>query len=852
MSTESAASSGIFIHQQPSGPRRRHPLVRLYERFNPSQGWATLAILLGMLLVVGDSFIAADWVKTPGLMAVIFWGALAGILLAKVKLPFFILHPIGIAVGLAAAVWQTTSLTDSDGLAAGALEIWDRVDVWYEAASNDGISTDLLPFALAITALGWFMGYVGSWYLFRRGNVWVAVVLGGTALLTNLSFLPDKFGSRFFLFTFFAMLLLVRMSVVQNHVLWKRNGTVYSLTGGWLTMHAALWFSIVVLALAALLPMRVLVSENLAHLWSVARSPVEGLEEHFARLFSGVPNRKDVHGRFFGKTLPFVGEISFGGEVVFWATTEYPSYWLSQTYSEYTSQGWKAGDSQNIAVGPDIVSPPRSDFLKRVSVDQSLQLSFPTKKFLSGGSLDWVSHDGVVESLAPKKFKIDLLDDTNDQLLPEDIQRIGARIREELRFPPDRFVESFVSRILPEDLVLEKLSVARGQEGHEVYVGVTLIRKEPITPEVVSWAFSTTLPENEPYSLVSFVSLADDDDLRGASTDYGNFITDHYLQLPSSLPDRVREKALALTESAETPLDKALALQEYLRGDGFTYSHDIEAPPRGADGTDFFLFETKIGYSDYFASSMTVMLRAAGVPARMAAGYGPGEWDPEEEVRVVRDRDSHGWTQVYFPDYGWIDFEPTPNWPRHERKFIAGPGSGAFPNRLGVGAFAGDESDFLDPQDLGEDGFEIDEGLRGGGLRVDITGIVVKTGIGMVSVAALIVVGHLVWNFGLGGVSLVEQLYAKMNRLAVLAGVGRKSNQTPSEFAGSIQTAAEEAGPAAQRIAWAFSSERYSEIGGAGSSQSAEKLVQDWKEVRGSLISAALRRLMPFGRDQGS
>ena len=449
------------------------------------------------------------------------------------------------------------------------------------------------------------------------------------------------------------------------------------------------------------------------------------------------------------------------------------------------------------------------------------------------------------------EFEIDLLDDTDDQLLPEDIQRVGAQIREELRFPPDRFVESFVSRILPEDLVLGKLSVSRGREGHRVYVGVTLVRKEPITPEVISWAFSSTLRENEPYSLVSFVSLAEDDDLRGAETNYGRFITDHYLQLPSTLPDRVREKALALAENEDTPLDKALAIQEYLRGDGFTYSHDIEAPPRGADGTDYFLFETKTGYSDYFASSMTVMLRAVGVPARMAAGYAPGEWDPEQQVRVVRDRDSHGWTQVYFPDYGWIDFEPTPNWPRHERRFIAGPESGRFPNRLGVGVFAGDESEFLDPPDPDEDALLFDEGF-GGGPRVDITGIVVRTGIGMVSVAALIIVAHLAWNFGLGRATLVEQLYAKMNRLAVPAGVGRKSNQTPTEFALSAVGAAEEAGLAARRIAWAFSSERYSEMGGADSSQSAEKLVQDWKKVRGSLISKALRRLMPFGREQGS
>ena len=84
MSTESVAASSIFIQERPSGPRRRHPVVRLYSRFTPSQGWATLALLLGMLLVVGDSILAANWVETPGLISVIFWGALAGIILARI------------------------------------------------------------------------------------------------------------------------------------------------------------------------------------------------------------------------------------------------------------------------------------------------------------------------------------------------------------------------------------------------------------------------------------------------------------------------------------------------------------------------------------------------------------------------------------------------------------------------------------------------------------------------------------------------------------------------------------------------------------------------------------------------
>ena len=64
-------------------------------------------------------------------------------------------------------------------------------------------------------------------------------------------------------------------------------------------------------------------------------------------------------------------------------------------------------------------------------------------------------------------------------------------------------------------------------------------------------------------------------------------------------------------------------IQAYLRGPEFTYSQSIDAPPPDSDGVEWFLFESKTGYSDYFASSMTVMLRSIGVPARLAAGYSP-------------------------------------------------------------------------------------------------------------------------------------------------------------------------------------------------------------------------------------
>ncbi|HBJ31144.1 MAG TPA: hypothetical protein DDY93_07250, partial [Dehalococcoidia bacterium] len=121
-------------------------------------------------------------------------------------------------------IWESTSLAENqDSTTDGLREIFTRLDVWYAAANNGGISTDLMPFSLILISAAWMLGFLSSYLIFRYDNIWFAVVFGGTAMLTNLSFLPDRFGSRFFIFVLIAMLLVVRMSIVQRHEFWRRG-----------------------------------------------------------------------------------------------------------------------------------------------------------------------------------------------------------------------------------------------------------------------------------------------------------------------------------------------------------------------------------------------------------------------------------------------------------------------------------------------------------------------------------------------------------------------------------------------------------------------------------------------------
>lgn len=111
-----------------------------------------------------------------------------------------------------------------------------------------------------------------------------------------------------------------------------------------------------------------------------------------------------------------------------------------------------------------------------------------------------------------------------------------------------------------------------------------------------------------------------------------NAFVSQYTQTPKDLPDRVTKLANKVTKDADSIYDKTKAIERYLSASGtFTYStEDAKETPRGADYVDQFLFETQIGYCDNFSTSMVVMLRSLGIPARWAKGYTPGEGEKKK------------------------------------------------------------------------------------------------------------------------------------------------------------------------------------------------------------------------------
>jgi transglutaminase-like putative cysteine protease len=168
------------------------------------------------------------------------------------------------------------------------------------------------------------------------------------------------------------------------------------------------------------------------------------------------------------------------------------------------------------------------------------------------------------------------------------------------------------------------------------------------------------IPAGSTYSVISQVPNATPDQLRSAGTAYPSAITAKYTKLPPGGLERTRALARELTNDTDNPYDAVLRMNEYLRN---KYPYDLSIPPQyeEMDAVEYFLFEQKRGYCEQFSSSLAVMARSLGIPARLTTGYAPGEYNPFTGLYEVRASDAHAWVEVYFPGYGWFTFDPTPS-----------------------------------------------------------------------------------------------------------------------------------------------------------------------------------------------
>ena len=349
------------------------------------------------------------------------------------------------------------------------------------------------------------------------------------------------------------------------------------------------------------------------------------------------------------------------------------------------------------------------------------------------------------------------------------------------------------------------------------------------------------------YTVTSLVSVADKQTLRKVVPTYSDYIKSKYLQLPSTLPQRVKTLAHQIMDNIPDAYDRAEALESFLRSPPFSYSPQVKATPPGKDPVDYFLFDLKQDFCEYFASAMVVMLREEGIPARLVEGFTTGTYDNASNAWVVKEQDAHAWVEAYFPGYGWIEFEPTPSQPpfaRPDASLSTGSDSGD-------GAASGDTG--LDPNDpnrpnRAED--ELNQGDGGGAFSGDTVVAAVRAidprpalaFIGLLLLLLAFAVVRFNWRFRRYGP--IESAWGKTRLLASYVGYPAHPSQTTYEFASSLGAAIPETRDPVQSLAKARVLEQYSAGGADDDLRDAAETA--WHQLASSMLALLPGRILRF------
>ena len=355
------------------------------------------------------------------------------------------------------------------------------------------------------------------------------------------------------------------------------------------------------------------------------------------------------------------------------------------------------------------------------------------------------------------------------------------------------------------------------------------------------------LQPNQRYTVQAYVPTVTGQDLEAVPPEYDDWVRDTYTALPEDLPPSITRLAAAITAGEETQYSKAVALRDYLRT--FEYSQDIPAPPPGRDGLTHFLFGLQSGYSEYFGSAHTVLMRSVGIPARLVVGYLPGDYDAEAGVFVVRESDAHAWSEAYFPGYGWIPFEATPS---EDARAPGGPtdAEAAPANAISLADASGD---------LGGFAFEDEELLQTSNEDVDLSEAPILRAeddsllsisareaavyLGAALGIALVLAGLFLWWRALARPRTAARAYAQTVRLGRLAGIATRREETPEEYISRLAQAMPRATFALYGVVqW------YDHVLYGPDKQAPPYREFSWRTIVVSLLTLAVLRFIPTAR----
>ncbi|HEY4190664.1 MAG TPA: transglutaminase domain-containing protein [Candidatus Limnocylindrales bacterium] len=707
-------------------------LRRLPRR--PAEGWLTVFATMAMVAVFGWSLIDADW--TPGRAGdsnFLPWVGMVGLAFgiggAKVGWGRWRTHVVG---ALFAGIFIPLIV---GGIILGPDTGWDLASLGARfmasgnvarAVYNDWVVLNL-PFTsqtahyhLIFGALLWGAGMLAGFTVFGHHRPLDAVVVLGLAIIANMALTQHDQLYLIVIFTAAALLVLIRTHVFEEEVTWTRRKIGDPTTVGQLYIQGGALFVVGAIVGSILLT------------WTASSAPLQGV-------WQDLPHSLQALSQALQKFAPAGGDIrglgvvGFGDNVTtsgLWEPSDNVAFraqlltgpddtfkWRAGTYATYTNYGWKWGDTRaeptaarSVLLGGDVSADAPSTTASREVTFRIMPASFRDQTVLGPKTL----------------YSVDR---------PTNALVVGA---------------GYFTTVESTDAVGTYDVTARIPTFADVTGGITEQRLRLAGTDYPAGMMALYGPTSLPVGAMG-----------PHATDLLNTI-------------RANVKAPSFADPGN-PYDLARTMEAYLRSsDHFTYDTNVVNERNaqcGSVSTVECFAIIKRGYCEYYASTMAVLMRASGVPARVAYGFLPTT-PAADGVETVQAKQAHWWVEVYFPGTGWVEFDPT----GEVGSPLAIP-SGAIPSATPKTSKA--------PGTAGP-AFSFPAGEGGGSTTTT------SNGVGpFIAIALILVVGFAALAFAAlrrtpNKPMHPDKAWGSLASLAARFGLGPKPSQTVYEYAGAL------------------------------------------------------------------
>ncbi|HET8842731.1 MAG TPA: transglutaminase domain-containing protein [Ktedonobacteraceae bacterium] len=777
-----------FGFQPPVSPTPK-PETKSSRRFTfaPSEGWLPLLLLSVAVYSVVYSVTAAITIDHTNILWITTaLGLLTGLLISKSRLfPQAVLHIGACIIGY----WLAVFLTSMLAYHVSVLSMLSVLrTVFTGGFALTGAQGSNMIFLFYLSFLCFFLGYFGSWLIYRAHLPWLVALVYISIMIVNLNYAgKDELSFLILILVGSLILLIARVQLASQLAQWKSDG-LYTDTR-WLRGMANRFLRIATLFVVLILP--------------------------------------------FSWLLPVLAQPASG--TTFWNGLD--NAWANLVHGNLPSWNNPGAFFTNNAASSAF-------FTDQLTITGSISLP-------SGTVLSYKSSDGMGHYLV--SFTFDTFD--GYQRWTSQVGSVSQSYNASVRLPIDNSNASY-------DALTTDITILQPPGGTKHYIFAPPVPGSLTVPTtlltdsggnfVSAWTQTNPLRPNESYKATSEllnVSAEDlsniplpSDDPRAWSNDPNYYaLQQYYLQKPGNLPPEILATAKQWIGDADTAYEAVSRLRDHLRNPGeFTYSLVNDPIPAKTDVVTW-LLHTHKGYCTSYASAMIVMARLMGIPARMANGFSQGHYDARQKVWIVDGSDAHSWVQIYFPAYGWVNFDPTPG-------FVGGneANPSVTPSPNGTQTPTANDPTHTPQNPTPGPQVTATAPAGSGGASGDSTNT--SAGGRVLTIFSLIV---LLCSLAVLGLSItryrkraspgsqsspVTKVYTRLCRLASLLGTPPALWQTPYEFTFTLSRRFPQASTGLRRVADLFVRDRWAGPHRALAQAEAREVEQIWPRLRNTIL----------------